>query len=66
MDHLTIGFFYLNIKLNNEFISEIEFGLEECFNLSYYHTLHLQTQVHCLSLGLTYLYWKGIPILDKN
>ena len=66
MDHLTIGFFYLNIKLNNEFISEIEFGFEEGFNFNYYHTLHLQTQVHCLSLGLTYFYWKGIPILDQD
>ena len=66
MEHLTIGFFYLNIKLNNDFIDEIEIGLDNVFNLDYYHTTHLHSQVHCLSLGFTYLYWKGFPLLDKN
>lgn len=67
INEIHIGITFLNLRIcNNSFIKEIEFGLEESFNLSYYHSLHLQTQVHCLSLGLIYVYWKGHPILDDK
>lgn len=65
MERVSLGLFYINIKLNNDLINEIEFGLEEGFNYNYYHTWY-KTQVHCFSLGFIYIYWRGFPIVDKK
>ena len=61
-----IGFFYFNFRIpNNEIINEIEIGISDEFKLEYYHAWY-RTQVHCLTLGNIYLYWRGIPILDQK
>lgn len=66
MEKITIGFFYINVKLDCDLIKEIEYGLDGSFNFEYYHALHFQSQIHYLSLGHSYICWKGFPYFDKK
>jgi hypothetical protein len=60
-----LGMIYCNLQFNNPFLNEIEIGFDFDFKLEYYHTWH-DYQVHCLSIGNIYVYWKGHPILDNK
>jgi hypothetical protein len=62
---ISIGLVYINIKLDNNLINEFEIGFDLEFNLNYQHEWY-RTQVHFLSLGNTYIYWRGFPFLDKK
>ena len=63
--NFSFGFTYLNARLDNDIVKEFEIGIDTSFGFNYYHTWH-GYQVHFLSLGFIYLYWKGEPILDKG
>jgi hypothetical protein len=61
----NFGFSYFNLKIKNDFIKEIELGVDDKFNFEYYHHWH-DHQIHCISLGFFYFYWKGEPLFDRK
>ena len=64
--NFNYGYFYFNAKLQDNFLlDEFEIGIDDHFGFTYYHTWH-NGQVHFLSLGIIYLYWKGEPLLDTE
>ncbi len=61
---VNVGQFFISFKnLENQFLNEIEIGLDSNFSIEYFHIWY-DTQIHCLSLGNLYISWKGHPILD--
>lgn len=63
---VSIGNFFISFKsLDNPIFKEIEIGLDDKFNIEYFHIWY-DTQIHCLSLGNIYISWKGLPLIDSK
>lgn len=61
---ISTGKFFISFKsIDHPLLQELELGLDEHTHFEYFH--HWQGhQYHCISLGNTYLYWKGFPFID--
>jgi hypothetical protein len=62
--NFNYGYYYFNVITHNDIIPEFEIGIEDKFGFAYYHDW-IRGQVHFLSLGVFYIYWRGAPLIDK-
>jgi len=63
---IITGNLFLRIKsIDSPLLKEFEIGLDDSVHFEYYH--HWQgDQYHCISIGNTYICWKGFPYIDSK